>query len=464
MQNTTQFNLTLEDNSTYNWNCLAYDQVGNSDWGDNNFTLIINSSYNLPPSIIYNNPESGAQNIPLNATLTVNVTDPDGDLMNVTFYGREPNATNWTLMAIPDTQRYVENASYSHIFTNQTKWINSSKISENIVFVTHEGDIVQNYNNIELEWQRANESMSVLDDGNISYAVLPGNHDMSGGSSGGNTDLYNKYFPVSRFSSKPWWGGNFDRNDNNYMFFSAGGDDYIIMSLEFDPNVTIMDWASGVLKNYTNRSAIVVTHDYLTVEDDSGNNVRSAVGDRIWNNVVNNNPNVFLVLSGHRHTPNPDDGEGSSISKNSVGNDVLQLVADYQEWYLSTNLFRQSGFFRRMKFIPEKGKIEVKTFSPYLNQSQCESVNDGKNTYKWNINAEFGPLGCYKNDTEGEFTLNYTRIFKKIDIVTGVQNNTNATTIWYNLQNVSLHEWYVEVVDSKGAKTRSQTWNFTTTS
>ena len=42
---------------------------------------------------------------------------------------------------LPDTQHYSE--AFPAIFTSQTQWIVDNKEARNIVFVTHEGDIVE---------------------------------------------------------------------------------------------------------------------------------------------------------------------------------------------------------------------------------------------------------------------------------------------------------------------------------
>ena len=52
--------------------------------------------------------------------------------------------------------------------------------------MTHEGDIVE-HNGHDLEWERANTSMSMLD-GVVPYGMGPGNHDLP-------TTNYNQYFP-----------------------------------------------------------------------------------------------------------------------------------------------------------------------------------------------------------------------------------------------------------------------------
>ena len=56
-ENSTTFTLELEDNSTYIWNCLAYDEAGNSNWSDENFTLYLPFPLNFfqYPTISFHN-------------------------------------------------------------------------------------------------------------------------------------------------------------------------------------------------------------------------------------------------------------------------------------------------------------------------------------------------------------------------------------------------------------------------
>ncbi len=125
---------------------------------------------------------------------------------------------------MPDTQFYSE--SYPAIFTSQMQWIIDNKDARNIVFVTHEGDIVNQ--NTVIQWERANTSLSMLD-GVVPYGMGPGNHDQP-------TTMYNQYFPYTRYQSEPWYGGHYQNlNDNNYQLFSAGGMDFVIVHLEFCP-------------------------------------------------------------------------------------------------------------------------------------------------------------------------------------------------------------------------------------
>ena len=159
-------------------------------------------------------------------TLEVTVSDADDDPLDVTFYGREAGALaeDFTIVVLPDTQFYSE--SYPAIFNAQTQWIVDNKDALNIVYVVHEGDVV-NVATTTSQWVNADAAMDILDAGNVPYGIALGNHD-----EGAN---YNTYFGVSRFAGKSFFGGEYPSNDmqNNYMLFSAGGMDFIVINLDY---------------------------------------------------------------------------------------------------------------------------------------------------------------------------------------------------------------------------------------
>lgn len=77
--NESIFTLNL-NNSYYSWNCLAYDSSGNSDWGDSNRSLKVNSSNNSP-QITQIQPIGAitlSQFTTKNVNILFNVTDTDG--------------------------------------------------------------------------------------------------------------------------------------------------------------------------------------------------------------------------------------------------------------------------------------------------------------------------------------------------------------------------------------------------
>jgi hypothetical protein len=272
-------------------------------------------------------------------------------------------ASDFTLIVLPDTQHYSD--EYPEIYLTQTQWILENKAALNIVFVSHMGDIVQNNDTDEGEWKAADAAMSLLD-GIVPYAVLPGNHDMQ---IGGEAIYYEQYFPASRFDEYGWWGGSFDDNRYNYQLFSAGGDDYIILHMQYCPTDAGMDWANEVLAQWPERKAIVSTHSYLETDGSLMKNCQNKSngdtnGAKMWNRLVKKNPNVFMVLAGHV----PGFGRRDDFE----GRVVYQLLADYQDLPLGG-----SGYLRIMMFEPQNDIIHVSTYSPYLD----EYLEDGGNKF-----------------------------------------------------------------------------------
>jgi len=276
-------------------------------------------------------------------------------------YRVDGGAGDFTIVVLPDTQYYSQ--LYPEIYVSQTQWIVDNKDDLNIVFVSHVGDIVQNDDIDEAEWQAADTAMSMLDDV-VPYGILPGNHDMQ---VGGTAKFYEQYFPASRFEHHSWWGGSFDNNRYNYQLFSAGGDDYVILHMQYCPTGEAIEWANGILAEFPTRKAIVSTHAYLlqdashlkNCQDKSNGNVNGA---QMWRSLVKGNLNVFMVLAGHI--------PGVARREDLEGRVVYQLLADYQNYPMGGN-----GYLRIMKFEPQNDTIRVTSYSPYLDHYLTDSDN-----------------------------------------------------------------------------------------
>jgi pimeloyl-ACP methyl ester carboxylesterase len=312
-----------------------------------------------------------------------------GDPENVDFYQQAAQTAaveNFTVIVLPDTQFY--SASYPVIFDNQTRWVVGEVENMSVVFVTHEGDIVDS--DVLVQWQNANRSMSMLDD-HVPWGVLPGNHD--GAASGGSLANYDAFFGCARFSGESWYGGGYlGSNANNYEFFSGGGDDYLIFHFRYNPSDAVLAWANQTIANYPNRRVIVTTHSYLNVDGS-----RTAEGNQVWNGFVAPHADqVFLVLCGHMH------GEAKRTDVVN-GHSVYQVLADYQSRTNGGN-----GWLRTLEFRPEEDKIYVKTFSPYLNS--------------------------YESDADSEFALNYEMTGSSEGAITiSLQSPVNGTTTMDNM-------------------------------
>jgi hypothetical protein len=378
---------------------------------------------NNPPGKPTNpNPSNGATGVPTSVVLSAKVTDPDGDTMSVSFYGTVAPAAaqNFTIVVLPDTQLYSE--SYPLLFSNQTQWIVDNAASMNILFVTHEGDIVNVVGTLT-QWDNANASLSKLDD-HVPWGVLPGNHDGAG--AGQTFTNYNTYFGYSRFNGESWYGGAYQTNNNtnSYQLFSSGGDNYLIFHLQYNPSDAILAWANTTIDNYPSRRVIVTTHEYL-----SGTS-RSAIGEGIWNKFIKHHADqIFLVLCGH--------SLGEAQKTDTVnGHNVYQLMANYQGYSNGGN-----GYLRLLDFRPAEDRIYVRTFSPYLK--------------------------IYETDANSQFTLTYDMTYASsppqlIGVATNVPSGGTASVPWNRLMPLTTYEWYAVATDPNGATTQSENWKFTT--
>lgn len=262
------------------------------------------------------------------------------------------NATNqnrnFSIIVLPDTQHYSE--SYPWIFTNQTKWIIDKMDELNIKVVIHVGDIVEDANS-DTQWNRANKSMSVLD-GKVPYGILPGNHDK-------NITEYEKYFPAKRYANYSYWGGSYTHNTNNYQLFSGLEMDFIVINLGWKPDSDDIIWANKILKNYSERKAIVVTHGYM--DKRAVRELPSFDSSYIWDDLVVPNKNVFLVLCGHTHS----EARRTDVIDSRV---VHQLLANYQDRPNGGNGWLRIIDFRENKTRVSNLDIVIKTYSPFLNK------------------------------------------------------------------------------------------------
>ena len=230
-----------------------------------------------------------------------------------------------------------------------------------IELFAHFGDIVQHPDE-DVEWEYANNSMSLLENPNttnltdgIPYGTAVGNHDQDGWGDPDGTEMFNVHFGISRFQGRNYYGGHYGSdNDNHYDLFSASGIDFIVIYIEYDSdmpqNAPEIIWAEGKLLDYSNRRAIIVSHRII----DEGNPApfKSGQGEALYN-AFKVYPNVFLMLCGHVK------GEGQREDTYN-GNTIHTLLADYQGSH--------DGQLRIMVFDPVLNKIDVYTYSPWLNE------------------------------------------------------------------------------------------------
>ncbi len=293
----------------------------------------------------------------------------------------------WTVVAIPDTQN-MDDADTVPYADSITDWVVDNVDQRNVAFVTHEGDMVSNGDD-ERELQNIDDVMSDLD-GVVPWSPCVGNHDfMDTGVRSSGANLFKEYFGASRFEGRDYFGGVSDNGRNFYQYFSAGGYDFLHLSLEWetpgdpaDPG-TPLGWAQQVLDQHPDRPTILTTHSYLG--DDPRERKRDleeyegwgTTGQEMWERLVNPNPQIFMVLNGHNHDlSGGDQGEHHQVSTNVAGEPVYEMLADYQDYPNGGN-----GWFRRIRFEPGGGtdapdRIQVRTYTAYYDEYQTSDRSE----------------------------------------------------------------------------------------
>lgn len=289
--------------------------------------------------------------------------------------GRPGNASDpdasFTVAVLPDTQYYTYRrpaGGHPDIFLRQAEWIAENAARENIVLALHLGDITDH--NRPSQWEVAQRSLRLLD-GVVPYVLTIGNHDMGAdGRADSRETLFNEYFPPAQYAPQPGRGGLFhpDELQNSYYLFSLGGDDYLVLALEFLPRDEVLEWANAVAAAHPDHRVIVITHYYTSrqgspamgygdyaIQSGPPGSVNS--GEEVWQKFLRKHPNIFMVLSGHLY----HDAVPREVRRGDHGNPVYQLLFDYQG---AAN--GGDGWLALLRFFPERQRIGVAVYSPYL--------------------------------------------------------------------------------------------------
>jgi len=263
--------------------------------------------------------------------------------------------SSFTIVALPDTQFYSE--SYPTTFTAQTNWIKNNQVGQNIVFVTHEGDIVDNYDNTT-QWSNATSAMDNLN-GVVRYATCPGNHDSNYAADYTN---YAANFGSARYSTKPGFlATTATKNNCLAMTFTAGSRQFLSLSLDSFDASTSITFAQNQINLHLGMPTIVTLHSFYNTDGSF-----TGEGGQFWNNLfkVSGNSQIFMVLCGHVH------GVFHDSDNDLDGKPVYEMLADYQSEGQGGD-----GYMRLIQFDPDNSKIGVKTYSPVTGLYKTDAGN-----------------------------------------------------------------------------------------
>lgn len=350
---------------------------------------------------------------------------------------------DFSFVWMSDTQYYSQ--SYPYIYQKNVKWIADQAQKMNIKYVIHTGDLVdKSYQ--EYQWQEADQDMKVLEDANIPYGVLAGNHDVN--HQNNDYTQYWKYFGEDRFKKMPTFAGSYDNNRGHYDLVSAGGNDFIIVYMGWGLADKEIEWMDQVIKQYPERKAIIALHEYLLV---SGN--RAPIADKIFEKVVKPNKNVIAALSGHYHDAElkvdelDDNGDGTADRK------VYQMLADYQGAEQGG-----LGYIRLMQFDMENNMLHIKTYSPYLDDYNFYDPKTEPNKDEFSLPLDLKPAAK-------RVATDYIGVKVYSDQLIGVKNKvksgSNVSIAWNNLKE-GYHQWYVKADDQHSGVILSDIWGFST--
>ncbi|MFC0682448.1 metallophosphoesterase [Lysobacter korlensis] len=292
---------------------------------------------------------------------------------------------DFTFVVVPDTQAYSVSDALAATFTAQTRWIVDNRDDLNVSFVSHVGDLVESWPNTA-QWQRASDSMAVLDAAGVPNAVLPGNHDMNVAT--GETPTFDQYFPPSRYATASWnsdsvrYGGYLgqdlfgqdpvDRgNKDSFSLLDVSGLKLLILSLEYESPQYALDWAQKVIDAHPDRRVILSTHGFLHTGGARSNTITRTDGQgltaqQVWTRFVSANCSIFLVVNGHWH--DGDEGEAHRTDPNSCGRPVHQVLSNYQ-----ARVNGGDGWLRYYTFRPDEDRIDASTYSPTLGRFETDA-------------------------------------------------------------------------------------------
>lgn len=278
---------------------------------------------------------------------------------------------SFTIVATGDTQYYSE--VFPGKMEAQTQWAVDHKAdgTYNVAFLSHQGDIARRgYSSFQTG--NADKAFDKLDAGGVPYAVAIGNHDFDNQFDDLDHHIssanFAQNFGEGRFAGRPNFGGASLDGRNYYQTFQADGVTFLSITLEWEPSQAAIDWAQGVINAHRNLPTIINTHEYLSSNttrtttpldktiDGSGQYVYNA-GSGIWTKLVQPNKQIFMVLSGHT---GPLYAHQTSAN---AGGSVFEILT-----HLEGRPNGGDGWMQLLTFDPANSVINVKTYSPTLNQ------------------------------------------------------------------------------------------------
>ncbi len=259
----------------------------------------------------------------------------------------------FSIAVLPDTQYLFDADSSDPTPLKATfRYLLDQRTEDNVAFLTHLGDITEHGTDQEIAL--AGATFRAID-GRLPYSVLAGNHDVRSSTDDQRGDTaYLKVFGPDRFRGAATFLGASPDGYNSAHRLTAGGRQWLILALDWRISDGGLVWARTVLRANPALPAIVTTHD-LAYADEAGTAHLSGNGQRLWDQLIKDNDQIFLTLNGHYWPP------GRTVLRNAAGHDVHVHVTNYQDRY-----YGGAGMIRLYRFDLVRNRIDVETFAPWF--------------------------------------------------------------------------------------------------
>ncbi|MFF5965437.1 LamG-like jellyroll fold domain-containing protein [Streptomyces collinus] len=272
----------------------------------------------------------------------------------------DPGSRRFTLAVMPDTQYLFDGPSIDKAPVEASlRYLLEHGREENIVFLSHLGDLTQN--GVKEEFAAIGEAFRLLDRRGVGYSVLAGNHDVKSSTTDqrGATPYLDAFGP-KRFAGRRTFGGASPDGYNTFHRFTAGGREWLVLALDWRLSTQGYAWAKDVLAKHPKTPVILTTHE-LVVADDT----LSDHGQQLWDRLIEDHDQIFLALGGH-YWP-----AGRATRKNAAGHDVHLHLTNYQNRY-----FGGAAMIRLYRFDLDRGVIDVETLSPWILGRAAKGLNE----------------------------------------------------------------------------------------
>ncbi|MEE6273288.1 metallophosphoesterase [Georgenia sp. MJ206] len=277
----------------------------------------------------------------------------------------DETSSRWTLATLPDTQFYSRYAADqfqprygSNPYQVQAEWLAEVHEDLNIPLVAHLGDLVDRAS-VEREWVAADAAHRALEGAGLPYSVLPGNHDLTNtrvpDRELGANEPYLRWFGPQRALAQSTDAGRDESGFSEYHVFEAEGQEYLMLALAWRVSDETLAWAEDVMAEHPTLPTILTSHEILGVDSDGVTAVTGANGERLWQELIRSNDQIFLTISGHNH------GSAYRTLENDNGNEVIQVLQDWQMNYEGGN-----GFLGLFEFDLANDAIHVSAPSPWV--------------------------------------------------------------------------------------------------